>query len=415
MFTNFHISNFKTHVDSDINIEDVILITGDNNSGKSNLLAGLSFFSKLVSSAFPESKKNKELKDSYYFSNKNVFSNNDTPISFSAHWNDESAHIKYSIELYCQDSNVGCREKLDISLEDRNKVFEHGFHSISRELLLRTQIQNEELDFEFSKAADIFFKALASLYYYNFQSALLKGMAYPAVYANGQMKPSEKRDFIKEFKDKKAYPHTASELGKEGSNFLSLIKFIKEKDIETYNKFIGSLKKFQKTFIGIHIHKDQIAWQFEEKNSLYPFFSSDKTSDGFIKIATIALLCSLKKKPSVIMIEDIESCISYKNMSLLIQWLIEISQKGERIQFIFTSYNPLLIKEFSDKLTSVYIVSTEKNNQYISNVTDAEKRISFLAKQGHIDQRKIINKNGATSVDNTLLMELIYNGNLLYN
>ena len=415
MFTHFHISNFKTHVDTDINIEDIILITGNNNSGKSNLLGGLSFFSKLVSSAFPDSKKNKELRDSFYFSNKNLFSSNDTPISFTAHWHDESARIQYNIELYCHNNSAACREKLDLSLEDKNKVFEHGFHSVSNELLLRTQIQNQEPDFEFTRTADTFFRALASLYYYNFQPVLLKGMAYPAVYTNGEAKPSEKRDFIKELKEKKTSPHIASELGKEGSNFLSLIKFIKEKDIETYNKFVDSMKKFQETFIGIYVNKEQITWQFEEKNSLYPFFASDKTSDGLIKIAVIALLCSLKKKPSVIMIEDIESNISNKNISLLIQWLMDISKNGEKIQFIFTSYNSFLIKEFANKLSSVYIIFTEKNNQYVSNVSNIEKKIMSLAKQGRIKSDAMREKNGIISVDDSSLMELIYNGDLLNN
>lgn len=54
MFEKIRIKNFRTHVDTAINLNNLTLVIGANNSGKSNLLAGISHFSKLVSRAFPE-------------------------------------------------------------------------------------------------------------------------------------------------------------------------------------------------------------------------------------------------------------------------------------------------------------------------------------------------------------------------
>jgi len=48
MFQEFTIKNFRTHRDTTLELQGVTLLVGSNNSGKTNLLAALQHFSRLI-------------------------------------------------------------------------------------------------------------------------------------------------------------------------------------------------------------------------------------------------------------------------------------------------------------------------------------------------------------------------------
>src|SRR5689334_15079278 len=57
MFSRIRLENFRTHVDTQIDLADVTLLIGANNTGKTGLFAGIRHFSRLVARARPESSK----------------------------------------------------------------------------------------------------------------------------------------------------------------------------------------------------------------------------------------------------------------------------------------------------------------------------------------------------------------------
>lgn len=407
MFKNFKISNFRTHLNTELKLQDLTLIIGSNNSGKSNLLAALSFFSKLVSNAFPENEKNKKyIKNSYYFANRHSLSNNNNSIIFYCEWFKDNINVTYQLELYCyEDEKVGCRERLIFN----NKTYENGFDKQVGDLMLRTLIQQQEQDKKVVELIDDFFRSLAFLYYYNFQTSLLKGQSFAIQYINGEPKPADKRDFLKEFKEGKQ-PNIASEIGKEGANFQELIKYVKEEESETYNKFLGFLKRFEDSFVGIHIDRGQVKWQFDMGNSNFPYFNADKVSDGLIKAAAVALLCAMKRPPSIIMIEEVENGINQRNLAKFLDWLINTTHNGIKTQFILTSHSPSVIREFADKIDCIYNVHLKKKKGYVSEVTNLNEAIKPLVRFGSIKEEEVTEKNGIYHISPSALTELFYNG-----
>lgn len=406
MFKSFKISNFRTHLNTELKLQDLTLVIGSNNSGKSNLLAALSFFSKLVSNAFPDSEKDKSIRNSYYFANRHSLSNNNTPIIFNCEWGKGNTNAIYQLELYCyEDDKVGCRERLTFN----NKTYENGFDKQGSNLLLRTLIQQQEKDIKIIELIDDFFRSLAFLYYYNFQPSLLKGQSFAVQYINGEPKPAWKRDFLREFKEGKR-PNIASEIGKEGANFQELIKYVKEEESETYNKFLGFLKRFEDSFVGIHIDRGQVKWQFDMGNSNFPFFDADKVSDGLIKAAAVALLCAMKRPPSIIMIEEVENGINQRNLAKFLDWLMNTSHNSSKTQFILTSHSPSVIREFADKIDCIYNVHLKRKKGYLSEVTNLNDAIKPLVRFGSIKEEEVTEKNGVYHISPSALTELFYNG-----
>jgi AAA15 family ATPase/GTPase len=67
MFKKITLKNYRTHIDTTLELQEITLLMGGNNAGKSNLLTGIQDFSKLVSHVSPKSAKNNTIgKHNYY-------------------------------------------------------------------------------------------------------------------------------------------------------------------------------------------------------------------------------------------------------------------------------------------------------------------------------------------------------------
>jgi len=411
MFTKIKLQNFRTHINSEIKLKDLTLLIGANNSGKSNFLIGLHFFSKLLSYYFPnrayEFEAN-DLRESDYYSNKHSLSTNNEPILFSTEWFKENYEIKYVIEIYPDSNNhhiIYGKEKLIIN----DKIYKSGYNEPVRKLLLRKIIEDSESPYK--KIIGVFFRELANFHYYNFQPSFLKGFALPLIFDNKRKKyvPNYHKDFIelRERSEQKKYPFIPAELGKEGHNLQPLLKYIIKYEKETYLRFLGYLKRFIDNFNGILEVKNQIKWQFDFGGNNFPYFSPDKISDGMIKAAAVALLCSLKNKPSIIMIEEVENGINQKKIAEFLNWLKDASNQSQHTQFIITSHSPSVIREFYDNLSAVYNVHLRKKDykSILTNLNDAFKPLVNMGTINNISKEEdkiIIPKNE--------VIELFYNG-----
>lgn len=170
------------------------------------------------------------------------------------------------------------------------------------------------------------------------------------------------------------------------------------------------MKRFVKSFNGIIIDKGLTKWQFDMGSSEFPYFESEKVSDGLVKAGAVALLCAMKRPPAMIMIEEIENGINQKNLSEFLSWLSEISQKGMNTQFILTSHNPSVIREFSHRLDAAYKLHLREKD-YRSIITNLNDALIPLANMGTIDG-ELIEKEGKQiiQVPAYALTELFYNG-----
>ena len=424
MFKEIRIKNFRTHVDTTIKLSDLILLIGANNSGKSNLLAGINHFSKIVNRSYPESKQKNVIKSGDFYPYRHSLSDDTSPMFFSCVWEKGEYNIEYSIELYpAQDQGekfVACKETIE--LREKNTLIiteDTGFDKPTKEILLRTKLgkKKEEYENETNEIIESFFKSLSFAFYYNFQASFLKGTAVPLGfdYEEQKVKPFQRTDFAKNYYKNNERPNIAIGIGEQGYNFQELVKYVKQYDEKTYGRFRGYLQRFVKSFNGVVIDKDKTKWQFDMGENNFPFFEAKGVSDGLLKAGAIALICAMKYPPAIIMIEEVENGINQKNISEFLSWLKSTSGQNET-QFILTSHSPSVIREFNKNLDNVYKVDLKEKSGYKSKLTNLNEALSPLVDIGTIDESAIIGYK-ETSTDKKVvqireyqLTELFYNG-----
>lgn len=400
MFTKFRIQNFRTHVDTEVSLKDLTLIIGANNSGKTNLLEALSFFSEIVRRGAPESENNK-INQVDYAENRHSLST-DKPIAFICEWIFEEKKIVYTLTIH---RNLLVTENLVYEFQDKRNRFDNDaekhFRKLSlwKEIASELRIASEEVLLDALFGISDFFFRLSQLSYYHFQPNILKRRV--------KIEYILEKNFLEEFnQNKEIYP----ELGSEGSHFELFIRYIKQQESETYNKFIGFLRRFESSFVGINIDEDNIYWSFDMGNSNFPSFPSSKISDGLIKAAAVALLCAMESPPSIIMLEEIENGINQKNLAEFLQWLVNTSDNGKTTQFIITSHSPSVIREFADKIDCVYNVHLKKKKGYVSEVTNLNDALKPLVRFGAIKEEFVQEIDGVIHLKPYALTELFYNG-----
>ncbi len=90
MFRKITLKNFRTHVNTTIELGPLCLLIGGNNAGKSNFIAGISHFSKLIARAMLVDEFNrpinKEVTSEDFFPYRHRLTSPDEPMGFSCEW-----------------------------------------------------------------------------------------------------------------------------------------------------------------------------------------------------------------------------------------------------------------------------------------------------------------------------------------
>ena len=217
--------NYRTHVDTTLDLKGVTLLIGGNNSGKSNLFAGIQHFADLLNRSF-QSQMPKVGKEDY-FPHKHSLDNANTPMAFACEWENALGRVVYQMALYALNADeVACQEKMVIAIGEASQSLEQGYADVSQVLCLNTQLEKAHLSAEAVQLAKAFFQDLAQVYSYNLQLSFLRGLA----------KPNQHQEIDY------ANVNIARDLGKEGANFQALLKYVVEEDKNTYK----CLKEFIK-------------------------------------------------------------------------------------------------------------------------------------------------------------------------
>ncbi|MFK5969788.1 MAG: AAA family ATPase [Candidatus Marithrix sp.] len=413
MFETIRIKNFRTHIDTSINLSDLTLVIGANNSGKSNLLAGISHFAKLVSRAYPGNKRDKTISYNDFFPHRHSLCDEKEPMSFYCSWKKDIYHFEYDLVLIPDVRKILCKEKLKIS---DNREFTHGYDLNSSEILLRTKISEQGIGKELLSVIEIFFRSLSFAFYYNLQPSFLNGTGIPFKYNHSlqDFTSASHTNFCQQYEEQGKRPNIAIGLGEQGYNFQELIKYVTKHDDHTYGRFRGYLQRFVKSFNGIIIERSGVKWQFDMGENNFPYYDAEKVSDGLLKAGAVALLCSMKTPPSVIMLEEVENGINQKNLKEFLAWLKATSHLNAT-QFILTSHSPSVIREFNKNLNDVYSVVLKEKNRYESKITNLNDALNPLVDIGAVNEDAIIGykeKDGKKIVQIRAyeLTELFYNG-----
>ncbi|MBC6423692.1 MAG: AAA family ATPase [Hormoscilla sp. SP5CHS1] len=129
MFKQITLKNYRTHKSTTIDIHPVTLLIGNNNSGKTNLLAGIQHFASLLRRSHPQHPKfNQPVSAEDYYPHRYRLAGDDESLSISIVWENHEGKIVYDLVLYeNEEMIISCREKIQI---DASKTVSSGYDRV---------------------------------------------------------------------------------------------------------------------------------------------------------------------------------------------------------------------------------------------------------------------------------------------
>jgi predicted ATP-dependent endonuclease of OLD family len=239
MFKQVTLENFRTHKSTTIELYPVTLLIGNNNSGKTNFLAGIQHFCNLVRRENSDNKKSQTINATRdLYPHKYRLAKDDEPMSFSILWNNQYGEINYKIEIYESHkftSNASCQEKITVKLLNNPtpKEVDSGYNQPTNILELREKIQSDTFLDEKEKAlCELFFLYFTNTFNYHFQPAFLKQKN------NQDIDEEQHNEFNNSLEiEQRRIPEY---LGETGSNFQSFLRHVKEKEQRIFSSFMSN-------------------------------------------------------------------------------------------------------------------------------------------------------------------------------
>ncbi len=425
MFTQVTLQNFRTHKLTSIELYPVTLLIGNNNSGKTNLMVGIQKMCHLVRRGKPGNLYRTVKATQDLYPHRYRLADDSEPISFSITWRNIHSEISYDISIYKNENfqgNASCQEKITVKLADNELIKEvkSGYNQSTDLLNLREKIESEssltKIEKELCRA---FFGDLASIFSYHFQPTFLKG----------DIKNHENNKNVEESQDNEIDINSEIEeikipaaLGENGGNFQSILRYIKENEQRIFSQFLAKMRTLDRSFQGIRYDQkcSSLIWEFDLGRKGYvEEFMPDVISDGFMKIAAISLLSSLRRPPALIMLEEIENGINPGNIQQLMNWIWQTtspSQEGFSSQFILTSHSPSVLREFNQQPDHVYTVRLDKRScqSDVRNLNAALETLVGIGtiKDDEVEYEERTGKLPLIKIPKYQLAELWYSGTI---
>jgi len=391
----------------------VTLLIGNNNSGKSNLLAGIRHFSQLVARSRPSQQPDRsQLRQGDFFPHRYRLAAEREPIDFSCVWEDHIGTVEYSVTLYDLSSRIAAKESICARLKkaartEKAQLMTGFAPPADRLVLLRTLLQDPPSRFSEAhcKLCERFFRNMAETFAYHFQPSYLKGLAkceWPRVDPEHLVVPSQ--------------------LGYEGGNLQEVLLHYRQSNERAFQRFIAALRRFDPSFHGIRKGKDgKPLWEFDlgrDEPGRLDEFGPEVVSDGLVKAAAISLLTTVRHPPALILVEEIENGVNPANIEEFITWLWQATRSrdegdnGQSPQFVLTSHSPTVLRQFDEHLENVYTVHLDRHG-FKSDVRNLAESLDTLIGIGSIDG-EIVERNGKKTVriPRSELGDLWYSGTI---
>ena len=144
-------------------------------------------------------------------------------------------------------------------------------------------------------------------------------------------------------------------------------KIIKNRKKE---KLLKCLQIIDKDIIDIYINDEEI---FVEKETLRTYIPISSIGDGMVLALDIITSLILVDDFRVILIDEIERGIYYKNYRKLSEIMIELCKNNQNIQLFITTHS----KEFLETFNEV-LVETEKDNFSLFSLRNKKEKLDFV-------------------------------------
>lgn len=390
MLHSIRIQNFKSLKDVTLRLQDVNLLIGPNNSGKSNILKALEFLGRYIGGHFPSREELRRI--SYQHRDTN---SEETAIRFTTCFEGEGEFYYYHLVLYrggytnkklnehdytefigisVDELNVSIFDEVlsgdefiyyrytcpwealpPIDLEAAMNKFTsdeigneiHFLKNLDGKLkLVKDKNSSLFLHHHFSdeKKAYQNLRNLSDLRYYNIQLSAFKGKA------------GKQTDYIEN----------------DASNLVSFIDYLNNNNALQLKRIEAELKKCVKDFELIRTPILQNGQEGEIRQiTLFDShgndFRADEVSEGTLYF--LALLCIIYQPnpPKVLLLEEPEKGIHPRRIKEVIDYIFDLAEdKG--IQVILTTHSEQVVNQFKDLEENVFIIDKPGDETIVKNL-----------------------------------------------
>ena len=336
MFTKIKIENFKSIKKADLNLNEINILIGPNNSGKSNLLEFIDFYRSLFSFEIKETFGPRPFSFRDVFCKGSDFRKNTIKGEFY-YKNDKDFHLihSFSIESRWNESvyyyEPGARSE---KLEYNTKV---ESYTNKKELHLKTAYDKKSLDD--SNLVD---------FVHNCKS--IKRFQFSAK----DIKKEREIDMTIERRD---IPY----LHYNGDNLVEVLYHIRDNSTSCYSQIIKDFQNIYPDITGIsfrHLGEQKYGIEFTKKIPGAEWtFIGPQISDGMAISLAILTLINSPQPPNVILFEEIENGLNPYTLRVIFERIAYISNK-KHIQFFITTHSPVLLELMSS--SPEYVIVCEQ-------------------------------------------------------
>jgi len=327
MLSKIRIQNFKSLKDVTVKLKKVNLLIGPNNSGKSNFLKALKFFST-------EAFKSTSTEDH----TKNTFRKRKATLSNPIHFNfffkndsdDENGKLKFEYKIFNQSGAAHTLVEIIDPFSEKEMLF-------SEVKVKETIVQNN---------IEKYFRSKLKIYSI-------------ANYSN-----------LKNFKYYLTNTNGSANLDLE-ENFYNLIPFINNLRTNAFNEYSAletELKEFIKSFKHLNFiiaEDNSVGLSIIDENGVG--LTAEDISDGTLYFIALLAVLHQPNPPKILMIEEPENGIHPRRIKELMDLIFDLAEEKD-ITIILTTHSTFVVDEFKDNMDAVFIFDMEDGETKIRNL-----------------------------------------------
>lgn len=413
MLETIRIQNFKSLRDVTLNLKQINLLIGPNNSGKSNFLKSLEFYSKLLKGQgahnFIELCFNKR---QIFISKNGGDLNNPLSFTFIDKSNIDQQYVN-RIEYYnkfeysmlsgimpTEKKTPPQSEKLNFSVFDFNIIDKHfysyAFHAVSNEihLLHLEKLKNNDLREILSKrnhhiASRLYKQSPNSPFELAEVPKDVGGFFEESYVLYGLYNIGRDLSNLKVYKPNpslliKPYPITGNEFVEDDvRNLVSFWDRMKDINIEVTDAINKDLRECISEFKDIRLDTVKASDpQYEELKKTYKrdtfkklgvsdhkgnIFWAEELSEGALYFIALLAIIHQPNPPKLLLLEEPEKGIHPRRITEVIQFIQRLAHEKD-IQVIMTTHSPIVIDQFAHAPESIFVFDKENGETKVRNL-----------------------------------------------
>lgn len=403
MIDYIRIQNFKSITDATFHLQDVNLLVGANNSGKTNFLKALKFLSNLYNQ--------KPIDNSILNNFKNFDGNNEMSFTIVKKCQDSNENIFYKICLTYIENELQFIECIGKSILQFNEISNlksndlgilknsTSYYCINLKnnrddkFKIRNYIKNIEGDsVDFSSKNYLSFEyGFDNQFEKKKEIKVIKNATYPLEFLKNEesiMVPLLSKFLLLNliFSNIKIYKPNLPLIAKESplstfeiinddsSNLVSFIDEIMSNNPIIYDKLNLQISTCVQEFSKVTSpnFKDKVSGKVSGKKLNFiskngSNFSANNVSDGVLYFLSLLCIINQPNSPKLLILEEPENGIHPVRIQEIINYIFELAE-SQKIQIILTSHSPVVIDLFTDYPENIFVFNKENDTTEVKNL-----------------------------------------------